>query len=96
MRVALRNLATPLAKTIHRAEYRQLIDFLRERREALGVSQATLAKELGWKQQKVSFVETGARRMDVLEYLALARALGVSARAALQRAEQALARPRRK
>jgi transcriptional regulator with XRE-family HTH domain len=84
-----------MAKTIYRAEYRQLVDVLRERREKLGLSQVALARELGWKQQKVSFIETGARRMDVLEYIALARALGLSPVAALRRAEQTLARPRR-
>jgi transcriptional regulator with XRE-family HTH domain len=79
-----------MAKTIYRAEYRRLVDVLRERREALGVSQAALARDLGWKQQKVSFIETGARRMDVLEYIALSRALGISPLAALRRAEKAL------
>lgn len=76
-----------MPKTIHRPEYRQLVDGLRERREALFLSQAALARQLGWKQQKVSFIETGARRMDVLEYIALARALGLSPVAALRRAE---------
>jgi transcriptional regulator with XRE-family HTH domain len=79
-----------VVKTIHRADYRHLVDMLRERREVLGVSQSELARELGWKQQKVSFIETGARRMDVLEYIALSRALGLSPLGAFRRAEQAL------
>lgn len=78
-----------MAKTIYRAENRKLVDVLRERREALGISQSALARELGWKQQKVSFIETGARRMDVLEYITLSRALGLSPLAALRRAEKA-------
>jgi transcriptional regulator with XRE-family HTH domain len=80
-----------MAKTIHRAEYRLLVDALRERREALGISQAVLAHQLGWRQQKVSFIETGARRMDVLEYLAMSGALGWRPMVALRRAEAALA-----
>lgn len=80
------NTATTLAKTIHQAAYRQLVDFLRERRELLGVSQGALARELGWSQQKVSYIETGARRMDVLEFISLARALGVGPVAAFRRA----------
>ena len=79
-----------MAKTIYRNEYRQLVDLLRERREALGISQTGLARQLGWKQQKVSFVETGARRMDVLEYIALARALGLTPTGALRQAERLL------
>lgn len=85
-----------MAKTIHRAEYRLLVDALRERREALGLSQVALAQQLGWRQQKVSFIETGARRMDVLEYLALAGALGWRPMVALRKAEAALAAKRRR
>jgi transcriptional regulator with XRE-family HTH domain len=77
-----------MAKTIYRAEYRQLIDMLRGRRETLGISQGELAKRLGWTQQKISFIETGARRMDVLEYVNVARALGLSPTTAFSRAER--------
>lgn len=88
-------LATPMVKTIYRAEYRLLADFLRERRERLGLSQTALAEQLGWTQQKVSFVEAGARRIDVVEYIHLSRALGVSPAAAFRQAEKlALAKNR--
>lgn len=80
--------ATKLAKTIHRTEYRQLVDQLRERRESIGVSQGALARALGWTQQKVSYIETGARRMDVLEFVWMAKALGLSPIAAFRRAEK--------
>ena len=81
-------MATLLAKTIHRNEYRQLVDLLRKRREALGLSQGDLARELGWTQQKLSYVETGARRMDVLEFIWLAKALGITPIGAFRRAEK--------
>lgn len=84
-----------MAKTIYRNEYRQLVDLLRERREALGISQSALALQLGWKQQKVSFIETGARRMDVLEYIALTRALGLTPNEALRDAERLMAAAKR-
>lgn len=88
--------ATILAKTIHRTEYRQLVDVLRERRKSMGVSQGALARELGWTQQKVSYIETGARRMDVLEFIWLAKGLGISPFAAFRRAERiAFAKVRR-
>jgi transcriptional regulator with XRE-family HTH domain len=85
-----------MAKTIYRSQYRQLVDLLRERRESMGISQGALAHALGWTQQKVSYVETGARRMDVLEYILLAKALGISPVSAFRRAEKiALAKPSR-
>lgn len=88
-------MATILAKTIHRTEYRELVDSLRERRESLSVSQGSLARDLGWTQQKLSYIETGARRMDVLEYISLARALGISPIGAFRSAEKImLAKPR--
>jgi hypothetical protein len=37
-----------------------------------------LAKELGWPQQRLSAVEAGARRLDVIEFLALSAALGLA------------------
>lgn len=80
-----------MAKTIYRAEYRQLVDLLRARRESLEMTQSELACLLGWKQQKVSFVETGSRRMDVLEYIEVARALGMSPSASFRRAEKLIA-----
>ncbi len=80
--------ATILAKTIHRNEYRQLVDLLRKRRETKGMSQGALARELGWSQQKLSYVETGARRMDVLEFIWLANALGIKPVDAFRKAEK--------
>jgi transcriptional regulator with XRE-family HTH domain len=64
-----------MPKTIHRTEYVTLMATLRQQREALGMSQSELARRLGWTQQKLSYVENGARRLDVLEYLELAREL---------------------
>lgn len=80
--------ATTLAKTIHRHEYRQLVDLLRKRRESKGMSQGALAELLGWSQQKVSYVETGARRMDVFEFIEVARALEIKPVDAFRQAER--------
>ena len=77
-----------MKKTIHRPEYRALIDALRARRESLDVSQDSLAKTLGWSQQKLSATESCGRRLDILEFLALTSALGLSSRQALSMAER--------
>lgn len=65
-------------KTIYQSAYLRLVGLLRERRESLGISQARLATHLGWPQQRVSSVESGARRLDVLEFCLIAAALGFS------------------
>jgi transcriptional regulator with XRE-family HTH domain len=72
-----------MAKTIHRAEYRRLLDVLRERRQSLGLSQGSVARAFGWSQQKLSAVESGARRLDVLEFIELARRLAWTPQRAL-------------
>lgn len=63
-------------KTIYNPAYRELVARLRAEREEVGKSQTDLAKELGWPQQRLSAVEAGARRMDVLEFVQLTEALG--------------------
>ena len=59
------------------------MDRLRERRESLGHTQTALAKAIGWPQQKLSAVEIGSRRLDVMEYFTLTTPLGLSRQAAL-------------
>lgn len=70
-------------KTIYSSEYRKLVKQLREVREGLGITQAALAAELGWPQQKLSAIEAAARRLDVFEYFALGGRLGLSREQAL-------------
>lgn len=65
-------------KTIYQSAYLRLVGLLRERRESLGISQTRLASHLGWPQQRISSVESGARRLDVLEFCLIAAALGFS------------------
>lgn len=73
-----------MKKTIHRPEYRELIDALREARIAACLSQDVLAKTLRWTQQKLSSTESCGRRLDIIEFLELAHALGLSPRAAFE------------
>ena len=76
-------------KTIYSAEYRSVVDELRRVREASGQNQAQLARTMGWSQHRLSAVETGARRLDVMEYFQLAEVLGLSPEHALQIIQQA-------
>lgn len=65
-------------KTIYSAEYRRLVQQLRDLREAAGISQSALSAALDWPQQRLSAIETGARRLDVMEFLHLVGALGLT------------------
>lgn len=57
--------------------YRALIGRLVEARRAAGLSQDALAKLLQRHQQFVSRYETGERRLDVVEFMDIARALNL-------------------
>lgn len=54
-------------KSIHRAEYQQLLVLLYEIREKAGLKQAELSALLGRPQSYVSDVERGTRRLDLLQ-----------------------------
>ena len=71
-------------KTIYSTTYRRLVSRLREIREAAGISQSALAETLDWPQQRLSAVEAGARRLDIMEFLHLTGALDLSPEAAIQ------------
>lgn len=66
------------SKTIYSAAHRKLVARLRALREDAGISQSDLARQLGWPQQRLSAVEAGARRVDVIEFLSLTGALGLT------------------
>ena len=70
-------------KTIYAREYRDLVEGLRQIRKAQGLTQAALAKTLDWPQQRLSAVESGSRRLDVMEYFLVAERLGLSPESAL-------------
>ena len=68
-----------LPKGIHDDRYRELIERLVVARKAAGMSQASLAAKLGKPQQFVSRYELGERRLDIIEFIDVAHAVGVDA-----------------
>jgi transcriptional regulator with XRE-family HTH domain len=72
-----------LAKTLGSRRHAALIALLTERREALGMTQTQLADRLGEYQSFVARLESGQRRVDVVEFLELAEVLGFDAGKAL-------------
>lgn len=71
-------------KTIYTAANRNLVRRLRALREQAGITQTMLADQLGWPQQRLSAIEAGARRLDVIELLRLTEALGLTPEEAIQ------------
>lgn len=65
-----------MTKSVFSEAYRALLESLRGARERAGISQTELARRLGKSQQFVSYVELGVRRVDVIEFCAIMRALG--------------------
>jgi transcriptional regulator with XRE-family HTH domain len=65
-----------MQKSLKSKEYARLIDILLAARREIGVRQQELAKKLGRPQSFVAKYEGGERRIDVVEFVAIARALG--------------------
>lgn len=68
---------TSKGKGFNDERYRAVISQLVEARKSLGLSQEGLASRLGRHQQFVSRFEIGERRLDVVEFIDIARELGV-------------------
>ena len=66
-----------MEKTQHTRQYRKLTRALRAARAAAGLTQAEVADALGVYASFVSKVESGERRVDVVELGQLCRVYGV-------------------
>jgi transcriptional regulator with XRE-family HTH domain len=65
-----------MQKSLRSAEYQRLIALLVAARRRSGIRQQVLAKKLGKPQSFVAKYEGGERRLDVIEFIAVANALG--------------------
>jgi transcriptional regulator with XRE-family HTH domain len=65
-----------LSKTIYTERHRRLCELLRARRKAAGLTQTVVANRLGKPPSYVAKYEGGDRRLDVLEFLDVAAAIG--------------------
>ncbi|WP_292222452.1 helix-turn-helix transcriptional regulator [Mesorhizobium sp.] len=74
-----------MGKTLGTQRHKFLIAMLIERREASGLTQTELAARLGEYQSFVARLESGQRRVDVVEFIDLARILGFDPSAAIEK-----------
>jgi transcriptional regulator with XRE-family HTH domain len=73
-----------LGKSLGSARHRALIELLIAKREAAGMTQTQLADKLGEYQSFVARLESGQRRVDVVEFLELADIMDFDASAAVK------------
>lgn len=66
-------------KSIFTEEYGRFLSRLVEARKQNGLTQQDLANKLGQPQSFISKYEHGERRLDVIEFMEIARAIGFSA-----------------
>jgi transcriptional regulator with XRE-family HTH domain len=64
-----------MPKSVFTDAYASLLETLVALRKSKGVSQVELAERLGKPQPFISYVERGERRVDVIEFYAITRAL---------------------
>ena len=62
-----------MSKSVYSDDYKKLIERLKQARLDAGLSQQVVAGKLGKPQSYVSKVESGERRVDIIEAKALAK-----------------------
>ena len=63
--------------TLRTPRHVRLVSLIVEQRQAAGLSQAQLADRLGRVQSVISSIESGGRRVDVVELLDIAEVIGL-------------------
>jgi len=66
-----------MPKSLFTSDHVAVVDALKQARHRAGLTQAELARRVGKDQSYISIIERSQRRVDVLEFYALARAMGV-------------------
>ena len=78
-----------MGKSLRSNAHSVLIHELKNARLKAGLSQQQVATELGQPQSYVAKIELGERRLDIVEFLNLAAALGASWSEILKRVNEA-------
>jgi transcriptional regulator with XRE-family HTH domain len=68
-----------VAKSIYTKDYGRFLELLVKARREADLTQVEVASRLGRPQSYVSKYENGERRLDVIEFLEIARAVGFDA-----------------
>lgn len=77
-----------MTKSVFSNRYQILLTELVEARRLAGITQVELARKLKKPQSYISKVERGERRLDVIEFLDLAEAIGLEPDSVIRRFHQ--------
>lgn len=69
-------MGTAMPKTIFGGAHTHLVEVLIAMRQATGLNQTDIGKRVGKSQSFISLIESGQRRVDVLEFIVLTKAMG--------------------
>lgn len=79
-----------MPKSIHRPEHKALVELLRKYRNAAGLTQVQCSKALKHPQSFMSDVESGTRRLDIVQLRDLCAVLGTSLTELVEELERAI------
>lgn len=71
--------------SVYAEDYQQVIGMLKKARKDRGVSQVQLSEAFGRPQSFIAKVENGERRLDIVEFLHLARLLDLDPSAVINK-----------
>lgn len=74
-----------MSRTLGSSRHKALIEFIIKERNDADLTQVQVAKRLKRYQSYVTLIETGQRRIDVVEFMDIADAIGFDAPAAIKR-----------
>lgn len=74
-----------MKRTVSTPRHKALVTLIIEQRQAKKLRQEDVAKELGQNQLWMQRIESGERRIDVVEFLALAAVIGFDPRKAINK-----------
>jgi transcriptional regulator with XRE-family HTH domain len=74
-----------LSRTLGSSRHKALIEFIIKERNDADLTQVQVAKRLKRYQSYVTLIETGQRRIDVVEFMDIADAIGFDAPSAIKR-----------
>lgn len=81
-----------MPKAVFTDAYASFLEVLIGTRKRAGVTQAELARRIGREQPFISLIERGVRRVDVVEFCGIVRALGAEPTAVMQEIDAKLPR----